>query len=359
MLVRFTSDCFTRQTLGFGEHVCKSLVWSEGALADWASGGRRFRLDGVIEEPSRTYGYTRLNAAVSCGDWTALYERTGTAAMLLRRGEMVREFHRSSYHADAFLFPVCLFEHRGRTVLAHCPEHYGRLEFEDVETAEKLTAGPRQALDFFHSRLAVSPGGTRLLSAGWVWHPWDVVAFFDIRDAFKSPGSLDVLQTASRSRNVCLAEESSACWLDESQLILGGGGEPEDPEEAAEADAFGMRLKPNSLAVFDLISRQYTKVVLLGYAPGEMMPVGLHHVLTFSEYPRLVCLRKGEVVAEFPELKSGSKASSIVLDSPVPVLALDVPNARFALAQGSGIEIVEFGTSAMERLCCGPEPRSD
>ncbi len=65
---------------------------------------------------------------------------------------------------------------------------YNRLEIEDARTGEPLTAGPeREPDDFFHSRLAVSPSGRYLLSAGWVWHPWGCLVVFDLRQALADP----------------------------------------------------------------------------------------------------------------------------------------------------------------------------
>ena len=49
----------------------------------------------------------------------------------------------------------------------HCPREYNRLEVEVAATGERLTPEvDRRPQDFFHSRLAVSPDGLRLLSAG-------------------------------------------------------------------------------------------------------------------------------------------------------------------------------------------------
>jgi hypothetical protein len=43
------------------------------------------------------------------------------------------------------------------------------------------------AVDFFHSRLAVSPDGRFLLSAGWVWHPLSLAEIYELPRCWNSP----------------------------------------------------------------------------------------------------------------------------------------------------------------------------
>jgi hypothetical protein len=309
-------------------------------------------MDGQFISANRGWGYDRLNAAATdtTGRWAVVHERTGTAGILLRDGKIVREIHRSPYHADVFEYPVCLFEREGRMLLAHCPTSYGRIEVDDAENGKRLTESPsRKDPDFFHSRLEVSPGGKRLLSAGWVWHPLDAVVYFDVAAALTNPATLDGLDGAELSRNVCLSEESSAAWLDDDRIVIGSSGELEDAEEAAEADRqHSPRLKPNSLAVFDLLTRKYTTVVELGQPPGRMMRVGQDHVLTFYKHPRLVSLESRTVVHEWADIDSGEVASSIIHDRPYPILALDPVRSRFAISGKDEIAVVELDLSQLE-----------
>ncbi|MCA9678216.1 MAG: hypothetical protein H6708_13395 [Kofleriaceae bacterium] len=326
-----------------GEHAPVSLCWRGDELIDWVCGGDRW-VDGVFVSARRGWGYGRFDGAVAdpTGRWAVVHERTGTAALLLHDGEIVRELHRSPYHADDFLFPVCLFAGAdGRVLLAHCPDHYGRIDLDDAATGERLTRGDgRRTIDFFHSQLAASPSGTGLLSAGWVWHPWDAVVWFDVAACLRDPARLDALDGAPHSRNVCLAEESSAAWLDDRHVVVGGSAEPEDPDEVAEVarDHPGPRLHPLGLAVYDVVAGRCVRDVALGYAPGAMMPVGPRHVVTFDDHPRLVDLDAGRVVHAWPHLRSGASVSSIVGNrtEPPPALALDPARHRFAIYVGNG-----------------------
>lgn len=268
-------DWFRQVHLPAVEHPARSLCWRENDLVDWVSGGDVWAADRGFISARRSWGYGRLNAAVAdpSGRWAIVHERTGTAGILLHDGELVREIHRSLYHADAFTYPVCLFSGPGeRTLLAHCPDSYARIEIDDAETGERLTRSPaRKEVDFFHSRLSASPSSKRLLSAGWVWHPWDAVVWFDLAAALNDPALLDALEGAAHSRNVCLSEESSAAWLDDERVLLGGSGEEEDPEEAGEIDREhpAQRLRPMGIAVFDIPQQRYSESHVLGYPPAR------------------------------------------------------------------------------------------
>jgi hypothetical protein len=154
--------------------------------------------------------------------FAVIYERLGTKGLLLHDARIVRELDRSFYHANAYEYSVALFNDLdGRVLLAHCPGEYCRIELEEAETGRPLTASAdRKPSDFFHSRLATSPHGRRLLSAGWLWHPLSVVAWFDIGQALADPHHLDSGDALPRLFNPGLAEESSACWLDEDRIAV-------------------------------------------------------------------------------------------------------------------------------------------
>ncbi len=337
------------------DHPPRSLCWRDNDLVDWVSGGDTWTSDGGFLSARRSWGYGRLNAAVSdpTRRWAVVHERTGTAGIVLRDGEIVREIHRSPYHADAFLFPVCLFTGAGgRTLLAHCPESYARIEIDDAETGERLTRSTaRQSADFFHSQLAVSPGSRRLLSAGWIWHPLDAVVWFDVVAALQNPLLLDALDGPELARHACLAEASSATWLDDDRVLLGSSAEAEDPEDAAEADRehTGPRLRPMGLAVYDVAERRYVDAFALGYPPGTMMAVGERHAMTFFQHPRLVSLESRKVLHEWGEIDSGTSTSSIVDDRPWPILALDPMRARFAVGTAAGVVVVTLDPARLPR----------
>jgi hypothetical protein len=325
----------------------RSLAWRGDELVDWVAGGAVYRLDGSKSPARVSYSYP-FDAVASSpdGHHVVLYQRRGTKGLLLHGGELRRELDRSFYHADAYEYPVCVFrDPSGRLLLAHCPKEYCRLELEDLETGERLTDHPgRKPSDSFHSRVQASPSGARLLAAGWFWHPWDAVVHFDVKKALAEPRHLDGIEGLPGFANVGLVEQCAATWQTDDRLIVAGSHEPEtDPEEVA-AIGDTPRVRPNGLVLYDVPSDRILSSVVLGRVAGTMMPVGLAHVVAFHGHPRLIEIATGTVIHEFAELHGGLQTSSIIhgLTQPIPPLALDPANRRFAIASENLITVVRF-----------------
>jgi hypothetical protein len=113
-----------------------SLVWQGDALVDWVGGSRVIHLDGRCDRPKVNWAYTfDAVTATPGGHFAIIYERTGTKALLLRDGDLLREMNRSFYHANVYDYPVCIWNAGdGRTLIAHCPQDYCRLDIEDANT---------------------------------------------------------------------------------------------------------------------------------------------------------------------------------------------------------------------------------
>jgi hypothetical protein len=332
----------------------RSLCWCGDELVDWVGGGRRLALDGTDRRASVNYAY-RFDAATASHDgrFAVIYERLGTKGLLLKDGEVLRQIDRSFYHANAYEYPVALFhEPGGRLLLAHCPRSYCSIELEEAETGRPLTASAeREPADFFHSRLAASPHGKRLLSAGWAWHPWSIVKHFDVARALADPHHLDRgVRMSPYSGHVCLAEEASACWLDDDRIVVGASGEPEDPEEVREAGDEA-RLRSCGLAVYDLAGGRCLRTFQLPEEPGTILPVGRHHVLSLYRHPKLIDLSGAQVVHAWTELASGLQNSSIIWglkdDAKPPPMAFDPVSGRFAMVDRIRIAVIEFDLSAL------------
>ncbi len=181
-------------------------------------------LDGKRESQIFVMGY-RFDAAIASPDhrFVVVYERLGTKAVVLFEHRVRREIDRSYYCAEAYDQPIAVFTRGDRLLIARCSE-YDRLEIEDAVTGESvLGTGVRKPADFFHSKLAVNPSGTRLVSAGWIWHPVAVVKWFDIESAFHDVGELDDGHTIP-GVDFDRAEQSSALWLDDARLLVAETG---------------------------------------------------------------------------------------------------------------------------------------
>lgn len=222
----------------------RSLCWDGNTLVNWAGGAARYNLDGS-HTPSRVNYAYRFNAATASpsGRFVALYERLGTKAVLLRDGRIVRELNRSFYHAHVYEYPIVLFAlPDGREVLAHCPDKYNRLEIEDAETGERLTQRQTPSPDFFHSRLAVNAPATRLLSAGWAWHPFNSVGFYDVARALADSKHLDGLDGHDRERAFPegSVEVNSAAFVGSDRVVVATARDADDFED----DDPGPRARP-------------------------------------------------------------------------------------------------------------------
>lgn len=326
-------------------NVC-SLTWCGDTLIDWVGGGAAFHLDGRQSRSIVSWAFP-FDSAQSTGDgrFAVIYQRLGTKALLLREGKLLRELNRSFYHAHVYEYPICIWQNAdGRTLIAHCPEEYCRIEIDDAETGNRLTSGAaRKPADFFHSRLAVNGDGTRLLSAGWVWHPLDCVVTFDIAEGLRNPSHLDQGDWAPASHDVSLTEESSACWQTRERLILGASAEEDESIEENSASKDNLRLHPLGVAVYDIISKHYIQSVTIGELPGAMMPLGKTHVVCFFNHPKVISLDSGEITMRWKEVSTGNQKSSICMDNTfIPPLAIDAKNQRFAVFGPGGITVIQI-----------------
>lgn len=151
----------------------RTLAWIEGHLYDVVAGWTPIPLQDAGKPSSIGWFGEQFDSVALAprGDLVALMAGAGTKGLLLDPfGFVEREVNRSYYKAEAYRYPLALFTlPDGQTGIVHCPDEYNRLEIEVAATGERLTAAPgREPSDFFYSRLAVSPSGRYLLSAGWV-----------------------------------------------------------------------------------------------------------------------------------------------------------------------------------------------
>lgn len=315
----------------------RSLVWHGDQLIDWVGGGARYELDGTTIPCPVSYPF-RFDAACcsNSGEYAIVYERLGTKAALLREGRVIREFNRSYYHASAYEYPICFAQLRDESnVVIHCPDKYNKIEIEVVESGERITrAQDREPSDFFHSRLSVDTSNRYLLSAGWVWQPFDAICLWNLQEAIEQPQLLDETQVfLSPSTEIC-----SAAFTDSGKVILGTSAESfADDDEFEDGD-----LRPVSIAIWDIESQSLVHQTRLDSALGNLMPIGETHVIDFYEHPKIISIETGKVLERLDEIDSGVQRGSIIHNlAPVPPTATDTTSNRFAVANGSEIVVVE------------------
>lgn len=310
----------------------QSLCWEGDDLVDWVRGGTRYALDGTIEVAHRSMGY-RFDRAVAFPDgrYAVIYEQLGTKGVILKEWNVVRQINRDFDNAEAFEYPIALLTLRdGREVIVHCPEEAYKLEIEDVQTGKRLTARQGEPLDIYHSRLQVSPSGRLLLSAGWVWHPWDVLQVYEIESVLHDPALLDTDTTGLVGIDGLEDNEAvlSAAFMDDERVVVGIGTlHNENP----------------SIGIYSVHERRMVSKVRLEEHAGTLMPLGAYTV-GFFEHPKLIEMETGCIVHRWPEIESGNQNSSIIwgIDT-VPPLAPDSTNKRFAVAGEEAITVVQLG----------------
>lgn len=314
----------------------RSLVFQGDTLVDWVGGGARWHLhDGSFQRASVNYAYP-FDAAVTTasGEWVVLYTRLGTKGVILHDGTVHREINRSFYHANEYEYPIALLaDPNGRTLLAHCPNAYNELELADIATGECLT--PRTATplaDVFYSRLSASPSGRHLVSAGWIWHPIDVVQTLDMAAALGDrPDSAGAV-----CHTLAVGEDCSAAWSDDDLLVVTRGAENE-PEGW---DDHG--LPPGHLGIFSMVNGTFlsTSPIADRIPAGPIMPVDGTRAIFFHKHPRLLSFTTGEVVHEWPDLDTGNEAGAILRGRRLrPPIAFG--KRRFAVAGEGEIIVVD------------------
>lgn len=311
----------------------RSLVWQDDHLVDWVGGGTRFTMDGAVM-PASVYFAGDFDAAIatSSGDIVVIYKRLGTKAIVLENGRVEREINRSYYHADVYEYPICLWESKERpAALVHCPDEYNQLEIEDAVTGERISfSEKRTPPDFFHSRLSISPSGTYLMSAGWVWHP------MDIANIYRLPTSDGLADLDSPFATVDTANEVSTCaWINDTSVLAANS----DDYEYEEGEPF----TAGALGRWSLRSKKWSNLSVPTTTLGLLMPLGEDHVISFFEYPKLLRISDGAVIKEWPHIGSGKQTSSIIhhIDT-LPPIAINREGMRFSVANEDCIHVISF-----------------
>ncbi|WP_332806462.1 hypothetical protein [Sphingomonas sp. RT2P30] len=224
----------------------RSLAWDGDELVDWVGGGTRWSVtDGSQHESGINYAFCGDRAVVSpSGRYSVIYAERATKGLVLDRGKILREINRSYYCADAYAYPVALGQlPDGREVIAHCPDDYNRIHIDTLAEGKRLTRRRNKSEDIFHSRLSFSPDGRHLLSAGWVWHPFEIACVLDVTLALEVPRVLDRaddgpgIMLADASNN---PEVSAAWWIDNDRIVVTTSTEYDDEDTDLPAERSGI-----------------------------------------------------------------------------------------------------------------------
>lgn len=300
-----------------------TLCWRDDVLVDYV-GLNRYSLTGEIINGNISWAY-KFDRAISSSDgkYSVLFENYGTKGLVLEGDKLIREINRSYYCADAYEYPVTFFTSPdGQICLAHCPEEYNIIEIEDLKTGERLTDSDRESHDFFHSRLQVSQNGNYLISAGWVWHPVDMVEVYDLSN-ISSPEFFNLYH----DEELNLFELNSAAFINNTTVAVTGNGEDE---------------KEKFICIYEIEQRKVLSKAKLSEPAGNLMNVDENFVIGFYEHPKLINIKTGEIVKKWANIFSGKQNSSISSQDAAPPIAIDVEQKRFAVADEDFIHVVSL-----------------
>jgi hypothetical protein len=314
-----------------------TLSWKGKSLIDWAYSGRQFFLNGKVKEiGSYQFAYSFDSAITSeDGVYSVIYKKLGTKGLLLKNGKFLREINRSYYHAETYEYPIAFAQLKdGRSILIHCPDDYCRLDFEEVETGNRLTNHiNRKPSDFFHSRLEVSPSNTTLLSKGWVWHPVDCLAVFDIEACIENPLLLDTskLNPATDS-DIC-----SASFITNDLVLIGSPNDTE-PFDHEPSD----KLRNGQMATWNITTNEVSGIVTPNITlGGHLYVIDKSFAWELYGYPKIINYRTGQVVDEIKDIQTGHQISSIIHHlQDLPVIAFNRQTKQVAIVKDHKIEIL-------------------
>jgi hypothetical protein len=279
-----------------------TIDWVNNRIVDWKGGGKfldagRENVGGI----SRLYqGDFDASITSPNGEYQFIYKRLNTKGLLLKQGQLIREINRSYYHAERYEYPAAFVEYEGRTYLAHCPNGYSTIDFEDVETGELVTDVPeRKHMDMFHSRFEVSPGGRYLLSRGWVWHPSDEICVFDVRAAITDPHKLDRWNAPFTG-----IEINAANFIDDERILIGASnGEPPRDEDDATFPA-------DHIGVWNLTTREVTGIVPVKAPFGNLFVIDVHRAWDLYQYPKIIHIQSGAIIDALEDVETGKQITS-------------------------------------------------
>ncbi len=323
----------------------QSLNWRKDELVDWISGGVIYKLTGEIikKEYFLGFGY-RFDAAKTSknGIYAVVYEHSGTKALLLKNGELLRELNRSYYCAEVYEYPIEFFEHaNGKTLLIHCPKEYGRIEFEDAESGEILTDTlGRNPIGLFHSRLKVSASNTLLLSRGWVWHPLEFVKMYNIDDCLKNPLLLDGHgQLPHSSTEVCAGD-----FISDNLILLGTSDELSYNYGDEDYDAEEDLLPPKHIGIWDITEEKIISRFNAFDKGLNLIVINENYAWDIYRYPKLINISSGIIELKFEDIDSSTESSPIK-KSPIGYNSYFSYNDAFktlAIGNKNKIELLQF-----------------
>ncbi|MGN7759838.1 hypothetical protein [Paenibacillus sp. 22594] len=181
----------------------------------------------------------------------------------LQDSKQIMALSRDNYHYDVCTFPLAFAEHEGRTLLIHGTK-WNQLDLLDVRSGENLSTRQstvsgavngeqptKQDLDYFHSKIHVSPQGEWIVDTGWHWQPvasirsWNLQAWLMNCWESEDGATLRVLGDYMEDW------DQPVVWLDSSTIAVWGQLASDMYDEEDTKD-YGDNCYSHFLAIFDV-----------------------------------------------------------------------------------------------------------
>jgi hypothetical protein len=178
------------------------------------------------------------------------------------------EFERGKYHVENCSFPIGFIERDGETLLVRAAD-WNRLDIIRLSDFTLLT--PRElnddnSIDYFYSKLTVSPDGRHFAMDGWVWQPMESIMVYDVDRFFteydKASVQLDPPQHVSGYN-----WDRPLCWVDNHTIAIG-----HNPNEG-NTDAGPV---PSRILLYDISREKVMGQYRLEKSDGTVEPLGAY-----------------------------------------------------------------------------------
>jgi len=172
------------------------------------------------------------------GRFVAAYNTKGQFGCVLsvEDCQVTTELDRGNDHIEHYDFSVSFFESPSRTLLIHATA-WNRLDITDPAVKQLLTERqqpnreslrpePDHYLDYFHSRILVSPTADWVADYGWHWHPYGLIYSWNLQvwlqtNVWESEDGASKHYFAGRP----YFWDGPWCWIDDVTLAVWGYGD--------------------------------------------------------------------------------------------------------------------------------------
>ncbi len=156
----------------------------------------------------------------------------------MRTGAVTRRIERGDYYPEHCRFPLAFFADSSGRPLMVAATDWNILDIFDpsdgriltTRTLEAQGGNPeRQALDYFHASLSVSPDGRWIADYGWVWHPFGDIRTWNLLDWLESnPWESESGPSLGSTAIRAYYWDGPLCWVNETTLAIWGWGDDDE-----------------------------------------------------------------------------------------------------------------------------------